>query len=287
MKLLEREKAAVPLLVQADLLSVSRASLYYQPAPPDTTELLLKRRIDEIYTESPFYGARKRAEQLQQEGHSCCRVTARKYMQQMGIEAIRPRPNLSQRNQEHKIYPYLLRGMRIERSNAVWGTDITYIRLAQGWMYLVAFLDWFSRFVVAWELSDSLELPFVLACADTALSNAKPEIINSDQGSHFTSERFTSRFLLSGARISMDGRGRCMDNIFTERLWRSVKYEEVYLNEYSNPQEARAGITRYMEFYNYRRIHQALDYRTPAAVYANPKLLTINNRLKGQESTLN
>lgn len=204
MKLLDRENTTLPLLVQADLLSVSRASIYYQPAPLDTIELLLKRRIDEIYTGSPFYGARKIAEQLQQEGHSCCRVTARKYMQQMGIEAIRPMPNLSQRNQEHKVYPYLLRGMRIEHPNAVWGTDITYIRLAQGWMYLVAFLDWFSRYVVAWELSDSLELPFVLSCADAALARARPEIVNSDQGSHFTSERFTSRFRSTGARISMD-----------------------------------------------------------------------------------
>lgn len=287
MKLLERENTALPLLVQADLLSVSRASLYYQPAPPDMTEVLLKRRIDEIYTESPFYGARKIAEQLQQEGHSCCRATARKYMQQMGIEAIRPMPNLSQRNQEHRVYPYLLRGMRIERPNVVWGTDITYIRLTNGWMYLVAFLDWFSRYVVAWELSDSLELPFVLSCAETALLMGSPEIINSDQGSHFTSERFTSRFLSTGAKISMDGRGRCMDNIFTERLWRSVKYEEVYLNEYDSPREARAGITRYMEFYNYRRIHQALGYKTPAAIYANPKLLTKIDQLKGMESTLN
>lgn len=287
MKLLERENIALPLLVQADLLSVSRASIYYQPAPPDTTELLLKRRIDEIYTEAPFYGARKIAEQLQQEGHSCCRVTARKYMQQMGIEAIVPKPNLSQRNQEHKVYPYLLRGMKIDRPNAVWGTDITYIRLTHGWMYLVAFLDWFSRYVVAWELSDSLELPFVLSCADAALLTGTPEIVNSDQGSHFTSERFTSRFLLTGIKISMDGRGRCMDNIFTERLWRSVKYEEVYLNEYNSPREARAGIARYMEFYNHRRIHQALGYRTPASIYENPKLLTITSKPKGQESTLN
>ncbi len=287
MKLLERENTPLPLLLQADLLSVSRASLYYQPAPPDTTELVLKRRIDEIYTESPFYGARKIAEQLQQEGHSCCRVTARRYMQQMGLEAIVPKPNLSQRNHEHKVYPYLLRGMSIDRPNAVWGTDITYIRLTQGWMYLVAILDWFSRYVVAWELSDSLELPFVLSCADTALSKARPEIVNSDQGSHFTSPRFTERFLATETRISMDGRGRCMDNIFTERLWRSVKYEEVYLNEYNSPREARAGIARYMEFYNHRRIHQALGYRTPASIYENPKLLTINNKPKGHESTLN
>ncbi len=294
MKFLERENAAVPLLVQADLLSVSRASLYYQPAPPDMTEVLLKRRIDEIYTESPFYGARKIATQLQQEGYSCCRVTARKCMQQMGIEAIVPKPNLSQRNQEHKVYPYLLRGMQIKHPNAVWGTDITYIRLTNGWMYLVAFLDWFSRYVVAWELSDCLELPFVLSCADAALAQAIPEIVNSDpntfgcdQGSHFTSPRFTERFLAAETRISMNGRGRCLDNIFTERLWRSVKYEEVYLNEYSSPREARAGITRYMKFYNHRRIHQALNYRTPASIYENPKLLTRIDKPKGQEYILN
>jgi len=281
MKLLEHQDAAVPLVTQANLLSVSRASLYYQPALPDATELALKRRIDEIYTDAPFYGARKVAAQLQVEGLACCRATAGKYMRQMGIEAIRPGPNLSRRNQEHKVYPYLLRGLSIDYPNAVWGTDITYIRTTRGWLYLVAFLDWFSRYVVAWQLSDTLESAFVTDCAVRALAHGLPEIINSDQGSQFTSRAYVNRLEEAGVRISMDGKGRCMDNIFTERLWRSLKYEEVYLNEYQSPREARAGIARYLEFYNQRRLHQALGYQTPAAVYAMPSLLTAVKQQKG------
>jgi putative transposase len=187
----------------------------------------------------------------------------------MGLWTIYPKPNLSKpAAEEHVIYPYLLRGLPIVRPNQVWGVDITYIRLRQGWMYLVAFLDWFSRYVVAWELSDTLEIEFVLACRDQALSIARPEIINSDQGGHFTSGRFTKEFLEAGVRISMDGRGRCMDNIFTERLWRSVKYEEVYPSEYMTPRDARAGLTRYLWYYNQGRPHQALGFSTPAQVYA-------------------
>lgn len=201
--------------------------------------------------------------------------------EEMGLQTLYPKPNLSKSGgRDHVIYPYLLRNLVIDRPNQVWGVDITYIRLSNGWMYLVAFLDWFSRLVVAWELSDTLELGFVLSCRDAALAQALPQIVNSDQGSHFTSERFTERLLVAGVQISMDGRGRCMDNIFTERLWRSVKYEEVYLSEYASPQEAREGIGRYLAFYNEARPHQALGYATPAEIHAMPPTGGVESFLK-------
>jgi putative transposase len=254
---------------QADLLSLSRASLYYQPRPVDDQEVRIKHRLDELYTAHPFLGSRKIVWILNQEGICIGRHTVRRYRQEMGLWTIYPKPDLSRpASTEHIIYPYLLRGLAIERPNQVWGVDITYIRLRQGWMYLVAFLDWFSRYIVAWELDDTLEIEFVLACQSQALSIATPQIINSDQGSHFTSQRFTKGFLEAGSRISMDGRGRCMDNIVTERLWRSVKYEEVYPSEYATPREARQGLSRYLTYYNEERPHQALGYRTPAQVYA-------------------
>jgi len=233
----------------------------------------IKRRLDELFTAHPFLGSRKVASILAGEGVAVGRHTIRRYGQQMGLQTIYPKPNLSRPGgPEHHAYPYLLRDLVISQPNQVWGVDITYIRLSQGWMYLVAFLDWFSRYVVAWELSQTLEMDFVLACSEAALCVATPQIINSDQGSHFTSERFTGRFLCAGAQISMDGRGRCMDNIFTERLWRSVKYEEVYLSEYASPREARQGLSRYLSFYNVGRPHQALGYKTPAQVYgASPE----------------
>jgi putative transposase len=266
--LVDRESATLPLISQAELLSVSRASLYYQPRGPGGLELRVKRRLDEIYTEHPFLGSRKLMRLLALEGVQVGRHTIRRYRAEMGLEAVYAKPRLSQpSDQSDRVYPYLLRGLEIHRPNQVWGVDITYIRLTSGWMYLVAILDWFSRYVIAWELDDTLEIGFVLACADSALGRAAPEIINSDQGSHFTSERFTQRFLKAGSRISMDGRGRCMDNIFTERLWRSIKYEEVYLTEYASPKEARIGLARYLSYYNKERLHQALGYNTPAQLY--------------------
>lgn len=267
MALLEREESGLPLSVQANLLGVSRASLYYQAAAPSRAEIAAKRRIDEIYTDCPFYGSRKIAAQMQREGVSICRNTVAKYMKEMGIAAIYPGPNLSRRDSQHKIYPYLLRGLTVEKPNAVWGVDITYIRLNRGWMYLVAVLDWYSRYVVSWELDQTLEMAFVLTAVDRALETATPQIWNSDQGSHFTSPKYTERLLASDIRISMDGKGRALDNVFTERLWRSVKYEEVYLNEYDSPRTARKGLTRYLAFYNQERLHQSLGYRTPAEVY--------------------
>jgi putative transposase len=263
----------LPLLWQADLLSLSRGSLYYKPHPVCSQEVHIKHRWDELFTAHPFLGSRKVVAILAGEGIAVGRHTIRRYRQQMGLETIYPKPNLSRPGgPQHRVYPYLLRDLVISQPNQVWGVDITYIRLSQGWMYLVAFLDWYSRYVVAWELSQTLEMDFVLACSEAALGVTTPQIINSDQGSHFTSGRFIRRFLSAGAQISMDGRGRYMDNVFTERLWRSVKYEEVYLSEYGSPREARQGLSRYLSFYNVGRPHQALGYKTPAQVYgASPE----------------
>lgn len=235
----------------------------------------MKHRIDEIYTATPFYGSRKIAAQLRQEGYDTCRETVRRYMREMGLQAIYPQPNLSQRRLEDKVYPYLLHNITASYPNHIWGIDITYIRLRGGWLYLVAILDWYSRYVVSWQLDDTLEMPFVLTAVDQALTQATPLIWNSDQGSHFTSPQYTRRLLDAQVRISpvlseaegMDGRGRAMDNIFTERLWRSVKYEEVYLHDYETPRQARQGLATYLTFYNQKRLHQSLDYRTPAEVY--------------------
>jgi putative transposase len=272
--MIEPGNADLSLQTQAQLLSLSRASLYYQPVGPSAQEIACKHRIDAIYTRYPFYGSRKMTVVLRQEGISVSRPTVQKYMREMGIAGIAPGPNLSKPHPEHKVYPYLLHSLRIEKPNQVWSIDITYIRLAGGWMYLVAILDWYSRYVMAWELDQTLEMPFVLRTVDRALADHRPEIWNSDQGSHFTSPQYTQRLLAANVRISMDGRGRALDNIFNERLWRSVKYEEVYLNDYHSPREARRGIDRYMNFYNQERPHQSLDYLTPAQVYAQTETLS-------------
>jgi len=256
--------------VQAELLGLNRSHLYYQPGGPTAKEIAVKHRIDEIYTAHPYYGSRRITAQLCREGQASSRPTVQCYMREMGIAGISPGPNLSQRAVAHKLYPYLLRGLEICRPNQVWGIDITYIRLRGGWMYLVAVLDWFSRYVVSWEVDQTLEMPFVLRAVDLALSTAQPVIWNSDQGSHFTSPQYTEKLLAAGVQISMDGKGRALDNIFTERLWRTVKYEEVYVHDYASPRQARHGIADYLTFYNQERLHQALNYRTPAEVYFQP-----------------
>jgi len=249
-------------------LGLNRSSLYYQPVPVPPEEVALKHAIDEIYTAHPFYGSRRIAEQLRQyQKMTVARETVQRHMREMGIAGICPGPNLSKRAAEHKIYPYLLHHVAAGYPNHVWGIDITYIRLRGGWLYLVAILDWYSRYVLSWELDQTLEMPFVLAAVQRALAQAQPAIWNSDQGSHFTSPQYTQLLLDAGVQISMDGRGRAMDNIFTERLWRTIKYEEVYLKEYVSPRDARRALAKYLDFYNYRRLHQALDYQTPAALY--------------------
>jgi putative transposase len=227
----------------------------------------LKHRIDAIYTAQPFYGARRIAAQLAREGHPINRKTVARYMAEMRLTAIYPGPNLSKRAAAQAIYPYLLRNLAIVRPNQVWGVDITYVRCQHGWLYLVAVLDWYSRYVVSWELDQTLAQPFVTAAVERALTVATPEIWNSDQGSHFTSPQYTDLLKAAGVQISMDGKGRALDNICTERLWRTVKYEEIYLREYTSPQEARRSLSAYWAFYNQQRLHQALGYRSPAEVY--------------------
>jgi putative transposase len=272
--LVERDESELPLSTQADLLTISRSSLYYQPTPVSARELAIKHRIDELYTATPFYGSRKLQVLLKPEFGTLARNTVRRYMQEMGITAIYPAPNLSRRHPDHRIYPYVLRGVTARRPNHIWGIDITYIRHRHGWMYLVAVLDWYARYVVSWALDETLEMPFVLDAVERALDVATPEIFNSDQGSHFTSPQYIQRLEAANVRISMDGKGRALDNIFTERFWRSLKYEDIYLHDYTTPREVRQGITRYITLYNGQRPHQALEYRTPAAVYFAPAALT-------------
>lgn len=225
------------------------------------------RLLDEQYTRTPFYGVRRMTAWLRTQGYAVNRKRVRRLLRQMGLETIYSKPRTTQAHAEHRIYPYLLRGMPITRSNQVWSTDITYIRLHAGFVYLVAIMDWFSRYVLSWAVSITLDVGFCLEALDEALSVAKPDIFNSDQGSQFTSLDFTGRLAASGIRISMDGRGRALDNVFVERLWRSVKYEEVYLKDYETPRAAIQGLRQYFDFYNGQRLHQALDYQTPATVY--------------------
>lgn len=283
--MIEPRTNRLPLKTQAELLSLSRASLYYRKKGPAELELRAKHRIDEIYTAYPFLGSRKITVLLRKE-FPISRPTVQRYMRQMALQAIYPAPRLSRRHPEHKIYPYLLRNLTISRQNMVWGLDITYIRLRAGWLYLVAVLDWYSRFVVSWELSQTLEIDFVLAAIDNALQQATPEICNTDQGAQFTSPLFTKRLLAKDIQISMDGRGRVVDNIFTERLWRSVKYEEVYLHDYGSPREARLNLEAYFSFYNFVRPHQALGDRAPAEVYYSETLLPGHLLIHKEESTL-
>jgi putative transposase len=258
----------MPLTTQTALLSLNRSSLYYQPVAPTAEEVALRHRIDEICTERPYYGVRRITAQLRRDGRLVNHKAVARHMREMGLVALYPGPNLSKRAQQSSIYPYLLRDVTASRPNHVWGIDITYIRLRGGWMYLVAVLDWFSRYIVSWELDQTLAQPFVMTAVERALALATPLIWNSDQGSHFTSPQYTSVLLAAGVQISMDGKGRALDNIFTERLWRTVKWEEVYVQDYGSPREARRSLTEYLEFYNQERLHQALHYRTPAEVYA-------------------
>lgn len=283
--MIERHYPQLSLKTQAELLGISRASLYYRSVGPSEKEVQARHRIDELYTRWPFLGSRKITRLLQRE-MAISRPTVQKYMRAMGIAAIHPGPRLSRPHPDHKVYPYLLRNLVIDQPDQVWGTDITYIRLQGGWLYLVAILDWYSRFVVSWALDQSLEVEFVLQAVDRALTRAQPQILNSDQGSQFTSPRYTEKLLAAGVQISMDGRGRVLDNIFTERLWRTVKYEEVYLHDYESPKEARQGLRHYFDFYNYERPHQALDYRTPAEIYFQDRQMSSLTISRKEESTL-
>jgi len=252
---------------QCELLGLPRSSYYYETRPPSERDLRQMRMIDEEYTRHPFRGSRRMRDYLQEQGESACRDRVRRLMRQLGLQAIYPKKRLSLGNKEHEKHPYLLRGLGIDRPDHVWCSDITYIRLTGGFVYLTAVMDWHSRYVLSWDLSITLDTEFCVTALDRALERSRPEIFNTDQGCQYTSHQFTDRLKESGVRISMDGRGRCFDNIMIERLWRSVKYEEVYLNEYASVWDCRDALRTYFEFYNHERRHQGLDRRTPRDVY--------------------
>jgi putative transposase len=258
----------LPKTRRCELLDVARSSAYYRREPVSEEDLELMRLIDEIHLRWPFYGSRRLRDALQEHGHTVNRKRIQRLMRQMGLRALYPRQRTSQPGKGHKIYPYLLRGLSIERANQVWATDICYIPMAKGFMYLMAIMDWHSRRVLSWRVSNTLDTDFCVEALEEALQRfGTPEIFNTDQGAQFTSEAFTGLLKDRGIQISMDGKGRWVDNVFVERLWRSVKYEDVYLRAYETPTELRAGLARYFQFYNTRRRHSALDRRTPDAVY--------------------
>jgi len=252
---------------QCQLLGLAAASYYYRAQPESAENLHYMRWLDQEYTDRPFYGVRKMTVGLQQQGYAVGPKRVRRLLRAMGLMAVYPKPRLSLNPLAHQRFPYLLKGVAIVRPNQVWSTDITYIRLRGGFVFLAAVLDWYSRYVLAWELSVTLEADFCVAVLERALTHQRPEIFNTDQGVQFTSAQFQAPLLAAQVRVSMDGRGRAFDNIFVERLWRSVKYEEVYIKDYGNVAEAREGLQRYFPFYNEQRIHQALDYRTPHNVH--------------------
>jgi putative transposase len=252
---------------QCQLLGLARSSLYYEPAGESEENLRLMRLIDREYTAHPFLGSRRLTKWLSKQGEEVNRKRVQRLMRLMGLAAIYPKPKLTAADRGHRIYPYLLRNVNIERADQVWSTDITYVPLASGFMYLAAVIDWFSRYVLAWRLSNTLDGSFCLDMLEEALSGGRPEVFNSDQGVQFTASAWTTRLQSAGVQVSMDGRGRCLDNVFVERLWRSVKYEEVYLHRYEVVPQLLSGLERYFAYYNEERLHQSLDYRTPAVVY--------------------
>ena len=265
--MIDRDHQQLSLVRQRILLDVSRASVYYRPVPTRAEDLELMALMDRQYLKTPFYGSRKMKAWLLQQGYLVSRKRVRRLMRLMGLEAIYRRPNTSKPAPGHRIFPYLLKGVEVNRVDKVWAADITYIPMGKGFLYLVGIMDWHSRHVLAWKLSNTMDTSFCVAALEEALGKGRPEIFNTDQGSQFTSEAFTQTLQEQRVQVSMDGKGRYLDNIFVERLWRSIKYEEVYLKAYQTVAEARTGINAYLEFYNRQRPHQALGYRTPAEVY--------------------
>lgn len=258
----------LPIVRQCTLAGVTRSTVYAHPEPVQALELELLKLIDEEYTRHPFYGSRRMVQILKNKGYAVNRKHVQRLMRILGLSGMAPGPNTSQPHPEHAIYPYLLRGMDITRPNQVWSTDITYIRLEHGFAYLVAIMDWYSRRVLAWRISNTLDTEFCIDCLEEALRiYGKPEIFNTDQGCQFTSHAFTSILIRESILISMDGRGRALDNIFVERLWRSVKYEDIYLKDYASMPALFQGLGAYFIFYNHERPHQALAYKTPNEVY--------------------
>src|SRR5262249_52003932 len=266
-QLIEPDNNSISVCRQCELIGLPRASFYYEPAGESAENLLLMRLLDEQYTRTPFYGVLKMTVWLRENGHPVNSKRVRRLLRLMGLEASYPKPRLSLASPGHQIYPYLLRGVKVTRVNQVWSADITYIRLLGGFVYLVAIIDWYSRYVLSWEISTTMESEFCMSALTRSLQAAKPEIFNTDQGSQFTSTAFTGILKEREIAISMDGRGRALDNIFVERLWRSVKYEDIYIRDYETALQAIAGLGRYFKFYNRERLHQALDYKTPEAVY--------------------
>jgi putative transposase len=252
---------------QCELLGLNRSGVYYEPACESEENLRLMRLIDEQYLRTPFYGSRRMSAHLTAQGEVVNRKRAQRLMRIMGLEAIYPKPRTTTRNADHKIYPYLLRDVTIERCDQVWSTDVTYLPLEGGYMFLAAVIDWHSRFVLSWKLSNTLDGRFCLEALEVALGGGRPEIFNTDQGAQFTARAFTGRLEAAGVAISMDGRGRALDNVFVERLWRSLKYEDIYLKSYRSVKDLHAGLEDWFRFYNHQRPHQALKYRTPAEVY--------------------
>ena len=252
---------------QCELLGLNRSGLYYRPAGESEENLGLMRLLDEQYTRTPCYGVLRMAAYLRSLGHEVNPKRVRRLLRTMGLEAVYQRPDTSRPNPEHKTYPYLLRGLSIDRCDQVWSTDITYVRLSRGFAYLMAVIDWYSRYVLGWALSTTLDADFCIEAVGNILEAGRCEIFNTDQGAQFTTPRFTQPLLDKGIKVSMDGRGRALDNIFVERLWRTVKYEYVYLQEIQTVQEAWSGLRDFFKFYNNERFHQSLDYRTPAQIY--------------------
>jgi len=265
-------KHELPVRRQAQLLELSKSAVYYRPVPVSDEDLALMHRIDELHLDHPFAGSRMLKGLLRDDGFEVGRTHVRTLMRRMGIEAIYRRPRTSRPHPGHRIFPYLLRGQSIDRPNQVWALDITYLPMKRGFVYLVTVLDWASRRVLAWQLSNTLTADFCVEALETAIGRyGAPEIVNTDQGSQFTSEEFVSTVLESGAELSMDGKGAWRDNVFIERFWRTVKYEEVYLRAYENVSDARRHLACYMAFYNSRRPHSSLDEQTPDAVYFQPR----------------
>ncbi len=265
--LIEADHPQLSVRRQCQLLGLSRSSLYYEPASERPENLRLMELLDREYTAHPFLGSRRLTQWLIGQGEAVNRKRVQRLLRVMGLEAVYPKPRLSAPQPGHRVYPYLLRQVRIERPDQVWSTDITYVPLASGFMYLAAVLDWFSRYVLAWRLSNTLDGSFCLEMLDEALRRGRPEVFNTDQGVQFTAQAWTSRLEAAGVAVSMGGKGRCLDNVFVERLWRTVKYEDLYLWRYEDVPQLRQGLGRYFPYYNEERPHQALDYQTPGAVY--------------------
>jgi putative transposase len=279
-KLIEIDHDSLSIGRQCELLGLSRSTYYYQPCEESAENLALMKVIDELYTRHPFYGARRIAVNLPAQYHPINVKRVRRLMKLMGIEAIYPKPNLSKPNSDHKVFPYLLRNMKIEKVNQVWSTDITYVPMKSGFFYLCAIVDWYSRYILSWEISNTLTTEFCLKALNTALkAGVKPEIFNTDQGSQFTSNDFTEVLIKKQILVSMDGKGRALDNVFVERFWRTIKYEYIYLHEFNDGKTLFEGLLEFIQFYNFERKHQSLLYLTPHQVF-NERLPITKNSTK-------